>query len=75
MANPFLGVRIPPEIQAALIDRMHETGQSKSDIVILALRCYLGMAPCYEKLEEMEQRLSALEAIAKDAQKHLSTHQ
>ncbi len=68
MANPFLGVRIPPALEAALIDRMDETGQSKSDIVIQALRCYLGMMPCHERLMAIEQRLLALESVAHEAQ-------
>jgi hypothetical protein len=73
MANPFLGVRIPPALEAALIDRMHETGQSKSDIVIQALRCYLGMMPCHERLGAIEERLSALEAMAQEAQTWMHT--
>lgn len=41
--------------------RVTITGQSKSDLVIDALRIYLGMSPQQEKIEELEVRLSALE--------------
>lgn len=61
MANPFLGVRISPELDEAITARMHETGQSKTDIVISALETYLNMRPCYERLAEIEQRLANLE--------------
>jgi len=64
MANPFLGVRISPELNEAIAARMQQTGQSKSDIVIAALRSYLGMSSSQQRLEEIEQRLSALEEVA-----------
>ncbi|WP_224409589.1 hypothetical protein [Oscillatoria salina] len=64
MPNPFLGVRIPPEIDEAIAARMKETGQSKSEITIAALRSYLGITSCQDRLSEVEQRLSALENIA-----------
>jgi|GEM_PF-2228846 len=64
MANPFLGVRISPELNEAIAARMKQTGQSKSDIVIAALRSYLGMSSSQQRLEEIEQRLSALEEVA-----------
>ena len=67
MANPFLGVRIPPELEQALLARMKETGQSKSEIVISALRSYLGMMSCHERLDNVDQRLSALEKGVKEA--------
>ncbi|MGC9524072.1 MAG: hypothetical protein ACP5D7_00865 [Limnospira sp.] len=41
--------------------RVTITGQSKSDLVIDALRTYLGMSPQQEKIDELEVRLSALE--------------
>ncbi|PPS43232.1 hypothetical protein B1A85_11030 [Chroococcidiopsis sp. TS-821] len=66
MANPFLGVRIPPELEQAILARMKETGQSKSEIVISALRSYLGMMSCHERLDNVEQRLSALEKGVKE---------
>lgn len=61
MPNPFLGVRIPSEVHEALMARVEITGQSKSDLVIDALRSYLGIAPQQEKLDQLEVRLSALE--------------
>lgn len=61
MPNPFLGVRIPSEVHEALMARVTITGQSKSDLVIDALRTYLGMSPQQEKIEELEVRLSTLE--------------
>ncbi|MBE9144324.1 ribbon-helix-helix domain-containing protein [Planktothrix mougeotii] len=61
MPNPFLGVRIPPELNEALMARVETTGQSKSDIVIQALSAYLGIATQHQKLENMETRLSTLE--------------
>lgn len=64
MANPFIAVRITPELDAAIAERMQETGQSKSDVVIEALRSYLGIMPYTQRLDVIEQRLSALEASA-----------
>jgi hypothetical protein len=61
MPNPFLGVRIPPELHEALMARVTTTGQSKSDIVIHALSAYLGIATQHQKLEDLETRLSTLE--------------
>ncbi|CDM93340.1 MAG: YlcI/YnfO family protein [Limnospira sp. PMC 1291.21] len=61
MPNPFLGVRIPSEVHEALMARVKITGQSKSDLVIDALRSYLGISPQQEKLDQLEVRLSALE--------------
>lgn len=61
MPNPFLGVRIPPELHEALMARVKETGQSKSDLVVEALRTYLGMAHQPDKMEELESRLAILE--------------
>lgn len=61
MPNPFLGVRIPPELHEALMARMETTGQSKSDIVVQALSAYLGIATQHQKLENLETRLSTLE--------------
>jgi predicted DNA-binding protein len=67
MANPFLGVRIPPELEQAILARMKETGQSKSEIVISALRSYLGIMSCHERLDNVDQRLSALEKSVREA--------
>lgn len=67
MPNPFLGVRIPPELDEAITARMNQTGQSKSDIVIEALKVYLGMPSCQERLAAIEQRLATLEEIAVEA--------
>lgn len=61
MPNPFLGVRIPPEINEAILARMRETGESKSDIVIQSLRAYLGLPSSHDRLTDVEERLSALE--------------
>ena len=61
MPNPFLGVRIPPEVEQALIDRMHQTGQSKSEVVIAALKAYLNLPSCSERLSDVEKRLSEVE--------------
>jgi Ribbon-helix-helix protein, copG family len=62
MANPFIAVRITPDLDAAIAKRIQETGQSKSDVVIEALKTYLGILPQAHRLAEIEQRLSALEA-------------
>jgi Arc/MetJ-type ribon-helix-helix transcriptional regulator len=64
MANPFIAVRITPDLDAAIAERVKETGQSKSDVVIEALKTYLGILPQAHRLAEIEQRLSALEASA-----------
>lgn len=61
MAKPFLGVRIPEELNRALLSHIRETGQTKSDIVIAALQAYLGLLPCHRRLEAIEQRLSDVE--------------
>lgn len=61
MPNPFLGVRIPPELNEAIAARMRETGQSRSDVVIAALKQYLGMSSSHERLAAVEERLAALE--------------
>ncbi|NJL01635.1 MAG: hypothetical protein HC910_14135 [Spirulinaceae cyanobacterium SM2_1_0] len=61
MPKPFLGVRIPNDLNEAIASRMRETGQSRSDIAIAALRCYLGLTPCYKRLDSIEERLVALE--------------
>lgn len=63
MSNPFIGVRISPELNKAVLARMKETGQSKSEVVIAALKSYLGISSPQERLEVIEQRLSALEEI------------
>lgn len=74
MANPFLGVRISPELDEAIAARVRETGQSKSDIVINALKTYLDMMPCQAKLSAIEQRLAIIETMlqAADEQPHAS---
>ena len=64
MANPFIAVRITPELDAAIAARMQETGQSKSDVVIEALKSYLGIQPFNQRLTLIEQRLAALEIFA-----------
>lgn len=64
MANPFIAVRITPELDAAIAQRMQETGQSKSDIVIEALKSYLGIMPFTQRLAAIEQRLDSLEVFA-----------
>ncbi|NJL84201.1 MAG: hypothetical protein HC890_17090 [Chloroflexaceae bacterium] len=62
MPNPFVGVRIPHELNEALVARTRETGQSKSDVVITALKNYLGVASYEERLAAIEERLAVLEA-------------
>lgn len=61
MPNPFLGVRIPPEVHEALMARVEMTGESKSDIVVDSLRTYLGMSKGVDRLSELENRLSVIE--------------
>ncbi|MDC0832427.1 hypothetical protein AY599_25005 [Leptolyngbya valderiana BDU 20041] len=61
MPNPFLGVRIPPDIHEAILARMQETGESKSDIVIQSLRAYLGLPSSHDRLTQVEERLAILE--------------
>ncbi len=70
MPNPFLGVRIPPEVHEALMAQVKATGQSKSDIVIDALKAYLKMTLQHDKITDLEMRLSALEVQLE----HLSQH-
>jgi Arc/MetJ-type ribon-helix-helix transcriptional regulator len=66
MANPFIAVRITPDLDAAIAQRVKETGQSKSDVVIEALKTYLGILPQAHRLADIEQRLSALEASSEN---------
>jgi predicted DNA-binding protein len=68
MPNPFLGVRIPPELEQALLERMQHTGQSKSDIVIAALKTYLELPSCHQRLTEVEERLAEVESALKTHQ-------
>lgn len=68
MPNPFLGVRIPPEIEQAIVERMQHTGQSKSDIVIAALQAYLELPSCHQRLTEVEERLAEVESALKTHQ-------
>lgn len=75
MANPFIGVRIPRELAEALNAHLRTTGQSKSDVVIEALRMYLGILPCHSRLSEVERRLAALEEVTKQVSNALSTLQ
>ncbi|PSO50417.1 MAG: hypothetical protein BRC33_02960 [Cyanobacteria bacterium SW_9_44_58] len=75
MPNPFLGVRIPPEIEQAIIDRMKQTGQSKSEIVIAALETYLDMPSCHQRLTEVEQRLSEVESALNTKKNEISETQ
>ncbi|WP_404785393.1 hypothetical protein [Altericista sp. CCNU0014] len=72
MANPFIAVRITPELDAAIAARMRETGQSKSDVVIAALKSYLGIPPLAERLTAIEQRLAALEVFAESLERPVS---
>jgi hypothetical protein len=67
MANPFIAVRITPELDAAIAARMQETGQSKSDVVIEALKSYLGIMPFTQRLTIIEERLAALEDLTDPA--------
>jgi hypothetical protein len=67
MANPFIAVRITPELDAAIAARMQETGQSKSDVVIEALKSYLGIMPFTQRLTIIEERLAALEDMTDSA--------
>lgn len=74
MANPFIGVRIPPELEQAILARMKETGQSKSDIMISALKSYLGILSCQERLDNVEQRLATLESVVTEALELMSLY-
>ncbi len=73
MPNPFLGVRIPPEIEQAIVERMQHTGQSKSDIVIAALKTYLELPSCHQRLTQVEERLAHVESALKTHQTDDST--
>jgi Arc/MetJ-type ribon-helix-helix transcriptional regulator len=75
MANPFIAVRITPDLDAAIAQRVKETGQSKSDVVIEALKTYLGILPQAHRLADIEQRLSALEASAENPEESSSSNE
>jgi hypothetical protein len=68
MANPFIAVRITPELDHAIAQRMQDTGQSKSDVVIEALKFYLGTMPCAVRLAAIEERLARLETTSQPQQ-------
>ncbi len=72
MANPFIAVRITPELDAAIAARMQETGQSKSDVVIEALKSHLGIMPFTQRLTVIEQRLAALEVFLESVESPVS---
>jgi hypothetical protein len=74
MANPFIAVRITPELDAAIAARMQDTGQSKSDVVIEALKSYLGIQPFTQRLTMIEQRLAALEIFAERVEQPLQSN-
>jgi C4-dicarboxylate-specific signal transduction histidine kinase len=74
MANPFIAVRITPELDAAIAARMQETGQSKSDVVIEALKSYLGIQPFTQRLTIIEQRLAALEDLTESTESSVQSH-
>jgi Arc/MetJ-type ribon-helix-helix transcriptional regulator len=75
MANPFIAVRITPDLDAAIAQRVKETGQSKSDVVIEALKTYLGILPQAHRLADIEQRLSALEASSENPEESSSSNE
>ncbi|MGB3495604.1 MAG: hypothetical protein WBA57_22940 [Elainellaceae cyanobacterium] len=74
MANPFLGVRISPNLDQAIATRMEQTGQSRTDVVIAALESYLNMRPCHERLLSIEQKLTELEARTQQSDSARSQH-
>jgi hypothetical protein len=74
MANPFIAVRVTPELDAAIAARMQDTGQSKSDVVIEALKSYLGIQPFTQRLTIIEQRLAALEIFAERVEQPLQSN-
>lgn len=74
MPNPFLGVRIPPELEQAILERMQHTGQSKSDIVIAALKMYLDLPSCHQRLTQVEERLSEVESALKEHDRPAETN-
>lgn len=68
MPNPFLGVRIPPELEQAILERMQHTGESKSDIVIAALKAYLELPSFHQRLNAVEKRLADVESALKQGE-------
>jgi hypothetical protein len=74
MANPFIAVRITPDLDAAIAARMQATGQSKSDVVIEALKSYLGIMPFTHRLNAIEERLTALEGSTEPINSSMQHH-
>lgn len=67
-SNPIFGARIPVELRERLEARMHESGQSKSDLLIDALGRYLDLldgklVPAGEQVtpSDLGERLAAVE--------------
>lgn len=68
-SNPFFSGRIPPELLVRIEQRIQETGESKTDILVAALSAYLGAetpksqnSNLWQAINELRGRLSQLEA-------------
>lgn len=75
--NPFLGVRLPPDIHQALLDRAEEMGKTRSEIAIAALSVYLhlpadnsDLTSIQQQLSDVKQRLSAVEQALSDVKQN-----
>lgn len=72
MANPYLSGRIPPELMEKVEQRVRETGESKTDIIVNAVSAYLGFptelrktqnSDVWDAIAEIRERLSNLENL------------
>lgn len=71
MENSFISARILPNLSEAIEARIKVTGESRSQILLEALRDYLGIdgkLTTSERLDQLEGRMAAVEeTISKDS--------
>ena len=74
MVSPMVGARIPPELHSQLLEAASRLQVTPSEVIVAALRQYLGrlqtldnsptVAGILDRLEQLEQRVEALEAAS-----------
>ncbi len=68
MSKGQIAVRVPQPLLDRLNDYVRRTGASKTDVLIGAISNYLGCeedVSLHQRVNEMEQRLTELEALVK----------
>ena len=61
--RPLISAKLPPELHAAVLDKMQSTGLTQSQAIIAALSAWVGLPgqDGDDRIAGIEQRLSALE--------------